>query len=138
MIVLSNLGMYSAGVIPTGGEIAHQIVSIAATHPLGPEWPSVVPVPTEVLDQYVGTLPRGGPGHHHGGHRETVEFSREGGRLFATARQGRAEVYAQSTTTFYAKGAPVTFTFVPASSGGPASAVVTLAGVREYRLVRQP
>jgi hypothetical protein len=48
-----------------------------------------------------------------------------------------ASVFAESTATFHVKGAPIQFTFVAGASDGPTSAVVTLASVREYRLVRQ-
>lgn len=136
VIVLSNLGMYSVGVIPTAGDIAHQAMAAAIARPLGPEWPPVVAVPADVLDRYVGRYRVDAPAMITAVMGETIEFTREAGRLFATAKQGRAEVYAQSTTMFYAKGAPVTFTFTGGS--GPASVVVTLAGVREYRLVRIP
>ena len=138
VVVLSNIGMHSAGVIPTGGEIAHRIVGMAAARTLGPEWPPVVDVPTTVLDQYVGRYRVEAPAMITGVMGDTIEFARDGSRLFATAKQGKAEVFAQSATTFYAKGTFATFTFIPGSGAAPASAVVTLAGVREYRLVKLP
>ena len=133
VIVLSNLGMQPPGPLPTAGDLAHRIVTILVGNRLGPEWPDVVMVPPSVLDRYAGRYRLEAPPMVTGITGDTIEVSREAEHLFATGKQGRAEIFAQSETTFYSRMGPVTISFLP---GG--NAVLSLMGLREFRLLRLP
>jgi hypothetical protein len=133
VIVLSNLGMQPPGPLPTAGDLAHRIVTILVGNRLGPEWPAVVNVPPSVLDRYTGRYRLEAPPTVTGIMGDTIEVSREAEHLFAAGKLGRAEIFAQSETTFYARMGPLTISFLP---GG--NAVLDLMGLREFRLLRLP
>jgi CubicO group peptidase (beta-lactamase class C family) len=131
VIVLSNLGMQPPGPLPTAGDLAHRIVTILVGDRLGPEWPAVVAVPPPVLDRYTGRYRLEAPPTVTGIMGDTIEVSREAEHLFAAGKLGRAEIFAQSETTFYARMGSLTISFLP---GG--EAVLGLMGLREFRLLR--
>jgi CubicO group peptidase (beta-lactamase class C family) len=138
IIVLSNIGMRPPGPIPSAPDLGHRIAAMVLGERLGPEWPAAVRVSPEVLQRYVGKYRLEAPTVVTAAAGETLEITLEGETLFACGKQGKGEIYASSENTFYFKQAPVAISFVPASPGGQMQGVMTLAGIREYRLARTP
>jgi len=136
VVVLSNVGMRPPGVVPTAADVVHRIVEMAAGDRLGPPWPEVATLPASTLDGYVGRYRLDVPATVAEVMGEAIEISRDGERLVATGKQGRAEIFPESETAFFSKEGPVRITFV-AGREGP-EAVLTLLGLREFRLVRLP
>jgi CubicO group peptidase (beta-lactamase class C family) len=139
VVVLSNVGMRPPGPLPTAGDLVHRIVELMAGDRLGPEWPEVVKISTSLLDRYVGRYRLEVPPAVAAVMGDAVEISREGGRVFAEAKQTRVELFAESETAFFAKEGPgVRITFTPAAEGAAREGVLSLMGLREFRLRRLP
>lgn len=138
VIVLSNIGMRPPGPVPAAGEITHRIVELLLGDRLGEKWPPVVSVPPTVLDRYVGRYRMEAPPMVTQIMGETLEISREKDQLFAVGKQGRAEIFAESETCFYSKMGPVKLSFAAAQNGPVTQGVLSLMGLREYRLKRMP
>jgi hypothetical protein len=136
VIVLSNVGMRPPGPVPTAGDAAHRIVAGLVGARLGPEWPPVVALAPGTLARYAGRYRIVAPPPVQEVMGEHIEFAVEGGRLFASAKQGRVEIFAESETTFFAKDTPARITFVPGESS--VEGVLSLLGLREFRLQREP
>jgi CubicO group peptidase (beta-lactamase class C family) len=117
VIVLSNVGMRPPGPVPTAGDVAHRIVAGLVGGRLGPEWPPVVALAPETLARYAGRYRIVAPPPIQAVMGETIDFTVEGGRLFASAKQGRVEVFAESETSFFGKDSPARITFLPAGPG---------------------
>jgi len=139
VVVLSNVGMRPPGPVPVAGDLVHRIVEIMEGDRLGPEWPTVVELPTSVLDRYVGRYRLEVPPAVAEVMGEALEISRDGDRVFAVAKQGKVELFAESETAFFAKEGPgVRVTFAAAPSGPAQEAVLSLMGLREFHLRRVP
>jgi hypothetical protein len=113
-------------------------VELAAGERLGPASTPRVAVAEAVLDRYVGRYRIEAPAAVQAVMGDSLEFRRDGARLLARGKQGEAELVPESETEFRAEGSPVRVVFAPCVDGAPAEAVLTLAGVRELRLVREP
>ncbi len=138
VVVLSNVGMRPPGPVPEAGAIAHQVVEVLAGDRLGPQWPPAVTLAPEVLDRYVGSYRLEVPPPVAAVMGEAIEIRRDGARLFAKGKQGEAEIVPESETEFYAKESPVRFSFTPGVDGAAARAVLSLMGLREFKLTRLP
>jgi CubicO group peptidase (beta-lactamase class C family) len=139
VVVLSNVGMRPPGPVPVAGDLVHQIVELMAGDRLGPEWPAVVKLPSSVLDSYVGRYQLEVPPPVAEVMGDALEISREGDRVFAVAKQTRVELFAESETVFFAKEGPgVRITFTAAAGGVAREALLSLMGLREFRLRRLP
>ena len=137
VVVLSNVGMRPPGPVPVAGDLVHRIVELEVGDRLGPEWPAAVTLPTSVLDRYVGRYRLDVPPPVAEVMGESLEISREGDRVFAAAKQARVELFAESETSFFAKEGPgVRISFSPGAEGK--EAVLSLMGLREFRLLRVP
>jgi len=139
VIALSNVGMRPPGPVPVAGDLVHRIVELVIGDRLGPAWPAAVSLPAAVLDRYVGRYRLDVPPPVAEVMGESVEIVREGDRVFAAAKQGRVELFAESETSFFSKEGPgVKVSFSPAAGGTAREAVLSLMGLREFRLVRVP
>ncbi len=138
IVVLSNLGMRPPGALPTAGDLAHRILTVLEGDRLGPEWPETVDLAPAVLDRYVGRYRLEAPAPVAAVMGEAIEITREGGRLVASGQQGRAEIFPQSETAFFSKEGPIQIVFSREGGARAASAVLTLMGLREFRLTRLP
>jgi hypothetical protein len=138
VVVLSNVGMRPPGPLPDAGAIAHQVVEILAVDRLGPQWPPQVAIAPEALDRYVGRYRLDAPAPVLAVMGDAIEVRREGTRLLARGKQGEAEIFPESQTEFFSKAGPVRISFVPGRDGSPSRAVLTLMGLREFRLTRLP
>jgi hypothetical protein len=69
---------------------------------------------------------------------DTIEIRREGERLVARGKQGEAEIFPESEAEFHSKAGPVRTSFASGADGGPARAILTLLGLREFHLTRLP
>jgi len=138
VIVLSNVGMRPPGPVPEASALAHQVVELVAGERLGPASTPPVAVAEAVLDRYVGRYRIEAPPPVQAVMGDSLELRRDGARLLARGKQGEGELVAESETEFRVPQGPVRIEFVADPAGAPPSAVLTLAGVREFRLVRQP
>ena len=138
VIVLSNVGMRPPGPVPEASALAHQVVELVAGERLGPASTPPVAVADAVLDRYVGRYRIEAPPPVQAVMGDSLELRRDGARLLARGKQGEGELVAESETEFRVPQGPVRIEFVADPAGAPPSAVLTLAGVREFRLVRQP
>lgn len=136
IIVLSNAGLRPPGPVPAAESVAHQIAGALLGDRLGPEWPEAVAVPPSTLDRYAGRYRLEAPPMVTAVLGDTVEILREGERLFIEAKQGRSEIFPESGTVFYSKMGPVKIIFEPAPDGNAPEAVLSLMGLREFRLLR--
>jgi CubicO group peptidase (beta-lactamase class C family) len=137
VVVLSNAGMRPPGPLPDAGTLAHRIVDLVVGERLGPAAPPAVSLPEAVLDRYAGRYRVEAPPPVLAVMGDAIEIRREGARLLARGKQGEAELVAESEREFRAQQGPVRITF-PAAAGAAPGAVLTLAGVRELSLVREP
>ncbi|HVO13376.1 MAG TPA: serine hydrolase [Vicinamibacteria bacterium] len=137
VIVLSNVGMRPPGPLPTAGDIAHKAVAAVAGGRLGPEFPPIAEVELSVLQRYTGRYRLVAPPPVAAVMGDTLEVRLEGGHLLASAKQGQAEIYPESQTAFFSKLSPVRITFVPAKDGTCSEGVLSLMGLREFRLARE-
>jgi CubicO group peptidase (beta-lactamase class C family) len=138
VVVLANVGMRPPGPVPEAAAIAHEVVDAMAGDRLGPRWPPIVAVAPKVLDRYVGRYRIDAPPQVLEVMGAEVELRRDGERLVAKAKQGEAEIFPESETEFHSKAGPVRITFVRDEGGAPTRAILTLLGLREFRLVRLP
>jgi len=138
VVVLSNVGMRAPGPVPEAGAIAHQVVDLLAGDRLGLRWPPSVALAPKVLDRYVGRYRIDAPPQVVAVMGEAIEIRREGDRLIAKGKQGEAEIFPESETEFHSKEGPVRISFRPGEDGGPAQAILTLMGLREFHLTRLP
>jgi CubicO group peptidase (beta-lactamase class C family) len=139
VVVLSNVGMRPPGPLPTAGDIVHRIVELVAGDRLGPEWPEVVKLSPSVLDGYVSRYRLEVPPAVAAVMGDALEISREGDRVFAEAKQTRVELFAESETAFFAKEGPgVRITFTSVAEPAAREGVLSLMGLREFRLRRLP
>jgi D-alanyl-D-alanine carboxypeptidase len=138
VVVLSNVGMRPPGPVPDAGAIAHQVVAVLAGDRLGPEWPPAVALASEALDRYVGRYRLEAPAPVVAVMGDGIEIRRDGERLVARGKQGEAEIVPESPAEFYAKASPVRISFVLGRDGAPLRAVLSLMGLREFRLTRLP
>jgi CubicO group peptidase (beta-lactamase class C family) len=136
VIVLSNVGMWAPGPLPTGADVAHRVVEVMARERLGPRYPPAVPVAVSTLDRYVGRYRVEAPPPVIAVMGDTLELEREGETLVAIGKQGRAEIVALSDTCFYSKAAPARIEFLPADVGGQPDAILTLMDLREIPMRR--
>jgi CubicO group peptidase (beta-lactamase class C family) len=136
VVVLSNVGMRPPGPLPTAGDIAHAAVAAVAGERLGPEWPAVREVPGGVLERYAGRYRLLAPPPVLEVMGATLDVRLDGTRVYASSKMGEAEIYPESETAFYSKG-PARITFAPEADGSCNAAVLTLMGVREFRLQRE-
>jgi D-alanyl-D-alanine carboxypeptidase len=136
VIVLSNVGMRPPGPLPTAGDIAHALVAAAAGPRLGPEWPAVKNVPAAVLARYAGRYRLVAPAPVVEVMGATIDVALDGGHVVASSKMGQAEIYPESDTVFYSKG-PARITFALEEDGTCNGGVLSLMGVREFRLQRQ-
>ena len=137
VIVLSNVGMRPPGPLPTAGDVAHKAVEAVVGGRLGPEWPPVQDVPVPVLQRYAGRYRLVAPPPVAEVMGETLDVRLDAGRLIASSRQGQAEIFPESETAFFSKQAPARLTFLPAKDGTCSEAVLSLMGLREFRLTRE-
>jgi D-alanyl-D-alanine carboxypeptidase len=138
VIVLSNVGMHQPGPLPTAGAVAHTVVETLAADRLGRQWPPVADVPLSVLQRYVGRYRLDVPKPVADVMGETLELKLdEDGRVIASAKQGQAEIYPESDTAFFSKQSPVKITFVQGADGRCEEGVLSLMGLREFRLERE-
>jgi CubicO group peptidase (beta-lactamase class C family) len=139
VVVLSNVGMRPPGPVPVAGDLVHRIVELMAGDRLGSEWPAVVQLPAPVLDRYVGRYRLEVPPPVAEVMGEAIEITREADRVFAVAKQGRVELFAESETAFFSKEGPgVRITFTATPEGAAREAVLSLMGLREFHLLRLP
>ncbi len=57
--------------------------------------------------------------------------------MIASAKMGQAEIYPESDASFFSKGGPVRITFITGNDGTCQEGVLTLMGLREFRLKRE-
>jgi hypothetical protein len=138
VVALSNVGMRPPGPVPEAGAIAHGVVDAVLGERLGPRWPPTVALAPEVLDRYVGRYHIDAPPPVADVMGEEIEIRRDGERLVARGKQGEAEIFPESETEFHSKAGPVRISFVLGADGAPARAILTLMGLREFRLTRLP
>ncbi len=138
VVVLANVEMRPPGPVPQAGGVVHAIVEILAADHLGPQWPASVPLAPAVLDRYVGRYRLEAAGPIVAVMGDAIEISREGEHLFASGKQGRAEIFAESDGVFFAKDGPIRISFVKGEKGESVGAVLTLMGLREFALRRLP
>jgi CubicO group peptidase (beta-lactamase class C family) len=137
VVVLSNVGMNPPGPVPTAADLVHRIVELVVPDRLGPEWPEAVTLPEVVLERYVGRYRLDVPPPVAAVMGDAIEIVRDGDRLFAVAKQGRVELFAETETAFFAKEGPgVRITFTGPSEGVAAHGVLSLMGLREFALRR--
>jgi D-alanyl-D-alanine carboxypeptidase len=137
VVVLSNVGMRPAGALPAAGDIAHQVVQEVASGRLGPEWPPMLDVPLQVIERYTGRYRLLAPAPVVEVMGATLDVALDSGHVIASSKMGKAEIYPESETVFFSRG-PARITFVAATDGGSCSgAVLTLMGLREFRLERE-
>jgi CubicO group peptidase (beta-lactamase class C family) len=137
VVVLSNVGMRPPGPLPTAADIAHQIVQAVAEERLGPEWPPVQDVPVQVLQRYAGRYRLVAPPPVVEAMGATLDVALDAGHVIASSKMGKAEIYAESDSVFFSKG-PARITFLAGEGGRCIGAVLTLMGLREFRLEREP
>lgn len=138
VIVLSNVGMQPPGPLPTAATIVHRIVEVLVGERLGPEWPAVAALTPALLQRYAGRYRLEVPGPVAQVMGDSIDITVEGGRVFASGKQGRAEIFPESETTFFSKEGPVRITFAPGTEDAPMEGVLSLLGLREFRLTRVP
>jgi CubicO group peptidase (beta-lactamase class C family) len=136
LIVLCNVGMRPPGPLPTAGDIAHKVVEAAGVR-LGPEWPTEVPVDASVLQRYAGRYRLVAPPPVIEVMGEAIEIKVEGTRVMASGKQGSAELFPESETSFFSKLGSVRLTFLRGPDGAHNEAVLSLMGLREFRLERE-
>jgi hypothetical protein len=95
-------------------------------------------VPAQVLDSYAGKYRVEAPEMVTRIMGDTLVFIRDGEHFFASGKQGRAEVFAESQTAFYSKVGSVKVSFIPAAAGKDTQAILSLMGLREFPLRRAP
>jgi CubicO group peptidase (beta-lactamase class C family) len=121
-IVLSNNSTNSSSTV------ANDLLAIYFGQPYSQPKPPIT-LSVAILDRYVGQYEMG-PG-------ETLTISRDGARLFAQPTTGnKVELFAESETKFFAKGAPIGMTFVVPATGNVVEAVLHLNGDRTLKKVR--
>ena len=136
VIVLSNVGMWAPGPLPKAADVTHRIVDLVAAERLGPEHPTEVSLPPAALDRWVGRYRMEAAPAVAAVMGDSLEISRDGARLVATGKQGRAEIFAESETSFFSKPAMVRIEFRPAPAAGTPDANLTLMDLREFPLTR--
>ncbi|MDO8835211.1 MAG: serine hydrolase domain-containing protein [Vicinamibacterales bacterium] len=140
VIVLSNVGLRPAGLVPDAGKLARAVAEIGLAGRLKDAVAPVrVAVPPAVLDTYVGVYRLEAPEifiRNMGG--RDIRILREGDRLSGEVGSARMPLDAHSPTEFQAPGSPAVLTFIPgAEAGAPCQALVlTMMGLREFRAVR--
>jgi D-alanyl-D-alanine carboxypeptidase len=138
VVVLANVGMRPPGPVPQAGDIAHAVVDVLAADHLGAQWPAAVALAPGLLDRYVGRYRLDAAAPVIAVMGDAIEISREGARLFAAGKQGRAEIFAESETVFFSKDGPIRISFERGEKGETPGAVLTLMGLREFALRRVP
>jgi CubicO group peptidase (beta-lactamase class C family) len=138
VVVLSNVGMRPPGPVPEAATIAHEVADTVGGDRLGPRWPPTVALAPDVLDRYVGRYRIDAPPPVVAVMGDTIEIRREGERLVARGKQGEAEIFPESEVEFHSKAGPVRISFASGADGGPARAILTLLGLREFHLTRLP
>ncbi|MCJ7676662.1 MAG: serine hydrolase [Anaerolineales bacterium] len=140
VIVLSNVGMWPAGPIPTSEVLAHRIAEIYLADVMHPasERKSITVDPA-ILAQYVGRYRLSGAAEVVGVMGDTIRFTVENGRLWAETKLGREELLAESETRVFWKAYPdSTAEFTRDASGKVDGLMLLLMGVREIRAERVP
>jgi hypothetical protein len=137
VLVLSNVGMWAPGPLPTGADVAHRAVEVVASGRLGPEHPPAVAVEEATLDRYAGRYRVEAPPPVVAVMGDVLEIEREPGRLLAVGKQGRFEIFALSDTSFYSKTAPARIDFLPPGREGAPDAILTLMDLRELPMRRE-
>lgn len=138
VIVLSNVGMRPPGPLPSAGDIAHAVVDAVAGPRLGSRWPPVARLAPGALRRYAGRYGLVAPAPIVEVMGDAIEIDVDGDRAVASGKQGRAEIFPESETEFFSKEGPVRIAFLLGPDGVPVEGVLSLLGLREYRLKRLP
>jgi CubicO group peptidase (beta-lactamase class C family) len=140
VIVLSNVGMWPAGPIPTSEVLAHRIAEIYLADVIHPasERKSIAVDPA-ILAEYVGRYRLSGAAEVVGVMGDTITFTMENGRLWAETKLGREELFAECETRVFWKAYPdSTAEFTRDASGKVDGLLLLLMGVWEIRAERLP
>jgi CubicO group peptidase (beta-lactamase class C family) len=137
VIVLCNYGMRPPGPLPTAGDVAHKVLGEVAGPLLGPEWPAQASVPASVLRRYAGRYRLVAPPPVADVMGDAIEIQVEGTRVTASGKQGAVEILPDSATSFFSRMGPVRLTFQPGADGSCDEGVLSLMGLREFRLQRE-
>lgn len=135
VVVLSNVGMWPMGPLPSAERLAHRIVDIYLSDLMEPARELVpVEIDPEIYDAYVGRYRLRGPAEVLGTMGETLTITREGSRLLAESKVGKAELCPLSETEFFVRGlSDFKAAFTKDESGRATGLVMDLMGVREVR-----
>jgi CubicO group peptidase (beta-lactamase class C family) len=137
VIVLCNYGMRPPGPLPTAGDVAHEVLGAVAGARLGPEWPLAASVPASVLQRYAGRYRLAVPPPVAEVMGDAIAIQVEGTRVTASGKQGAVEIFPENATSFFSKAGPVRLTFLPRADGSCDEGVLSLMGLREFRLQRE-
>jgi CubicO group peptidase (beta-lactamase class C family) len=136
IVVLSNVGMRPPGPLPTAGDISHRVLEAAAAGRLGPEWPAIEDVPLQVLQRYAGRYRLVAPPPVQEVMGATLDVTVDAGHVIASSKMGQAEIFPESDTLFFSKG-PARISFIAGKDGSCKEGVLTLMGLREFRIERE-
>jgi D-alanyl-D-alanine carboxypeptidase len=137
VVVLSNLSMHARGPLPPAADLGRRIADIYLADRLAPDEPPVdLTLPTATLDRYVGRYRVDAPQAIRNVAGDVFTISRDGDRLFGQDRTMRVPLRAESETVFASPAAPVRLSFVVGADGRAREAIVVLADLREFRVVR--
>ena len=136
IVVLSNLSMHARMALPTAADIGHRLADIYLADSLGPAEVRTVTLEADTLDRYVGRYRVEAPQTILNVAGDVFTITREGERLMGQDRTMKAPLRAESETVFASTVAPITITFVVDGSGRASEAIVSLARLREFRIVR--
>jgi D-alanyl-D-alanine carboxypeptidase len=139
VVVLSNVGMRPAGVIPEAAALAHKVADICLGEELRDDPPPAkVLLSGGILSQYAGRYRLEAPEVVIRNMGAELVIAVEGERLVGEAQGRKMPLEALSVTEFQALGSPATLTFVPSDGAKTpcGKLIVNLMGLREYTAVR--
>ena len=137
VVVLSNIGMHSHGLIPTAGDLAHQIAEIYLSDKMKPKESTIeVKIDPKIYDAYVGQYRLDAPQAITDVMGSEFIITKEDNRLFGQSKLGKEHIYPESDTMFYSKSNPAKITFVKDDKGEITEVIFALMGVREFRAKR--
>lgn len=136
IVVLSNLSMHARTPLPPAADLGHRIADVYLADRLAPAQVRQVTLSAATLDRYVGRYRLEAPQTVLNVAGEVFTITRDGDSLFGEDRTMKAPLRAESDTVFASTVAPITITFAVDANGNAREGIVSLAGLREFRITR--
>lgn len=136
IIVLSNLSMHAGTPLPPAAQLGHRLALLYLADVMEPQEAIPVSLAPEVLDRHAGRYRLEAPRTVLDIAGEELTIVREGSQLFARDRTMTTPLVAASATVFTSTLAPVTITFLVDGEGRTREALLSFAGLREFRAIR--